>query len=119
MEAYYIQTSWAFRVGIGSSCIQEACYRVVFRKIVTGCTLGLVQVYLLLCGCHGRGGRTPLKMNMRKGYTLVLVCTCLVVAEASGDNPSFMMVSGISSPAEMCLVVANGASHSLLRCRCA
>ena len=116
MEAYYIQTSWAFRVGIGSSCIQEDRYKVVFRKIVTGYTLGLAQVCLLLCGCHGRA---PLKMNMRKGYTLVLVCTCLVVAEASGDNPSFMMVSGISSPAEMCLVVANGASHSLLRCRCA
>jgi len=47
-------------------------------------------------------------MNMHVAHALVLLCVGRVDAKVSGDNPSFMMVSGITSPAEMCLTVANG-----------
>lgn len=49
---------------------------------------------------------------MRVACAVVLLCVGWVDAAALRDNPPFMMVSGVSSPAEMCLVVANGTSTS-------
>lgn len=45
---------------------------------------------------------------MHLAYALVLLCIGWTDAKTSGDNPSFMMVSGITSESEMCLTVANG-----------
>ena len=56
--------------------------------------------------------RTHHLVDMRVACAVILLCAGWVDAAALRDNPAFMMVSGISSPAEMCLVVANGMSTS-------
>jgi hypothetical protein len=56
--------------------------------------------------------RTHHLVDMRLACAVILLCAGWVDAAALRDNPAFMMVSGISSPAEMCLVVANGMSTS-------
>ena len=57
----------------------------------------------------GRGREALNPTSMQLAYALVLLCIGYADARTSGDNPSFMMVSGITSESEMCLTVANGA----------
>ena len=48
-------------------------------------------------------------MNVWRACSLVLLCACVANARTVAENPSFMMVSGITATEEMCLAVADGA----------
>ena len=50
------------------------------------------------------------RASMSKTILFLLACRCAIqVANArTTSNPPFMLVSGISAPAEMCVVVENG-----------
>ena len=47
-------------------------------------------------------------MNVWKACSLVLLCAGVTDARTVAENPSFMMVSGITATEEMCLTVADG-----------
>ncbi len=48
-------------------------------------------------------------MNVWRACSLVLLCAGVTNAKTVAENPSFMMVSGITATEEMCLAVADGA----------
>ena len=55
-------------------------------------------------------------MNTRMAYyAFLLLCIGGADAKATANNPSFMIASGITSSAEMCLTVADGASGSSVK----
>ena len=47
-------------------------------------------------------------MNACKACVFFSLWVCVANAKAAADNPTFMMVSGISASEEMCLTAANG-----------
>ena len=48
-------------------------------------------------------------MNAWRVCSLVLLCAHAINARTAAENPSFMLVSGITATEEMCLTVADGA----------
>ena len=48
------------------------------------------------------------RVGAMRAWTCVLLSVC-AYGKAVADNPAFMMVSGISGAAEMCLAAASGA----------
>lgn len=52
-------------------------------------------------------------MNVWRVCSLVLLCAHATNARTAAENPSFMLVSGITATEEMCLTVADGACISL------
>lgn len=48
-------------------------------------------------------------MAVLRALVVISLCSGVTNANASADNPTFMMVSGISSSDELCLTAANGA----------
>ena len=47
-------------------------------------------------------------MAVLRALVVISLCSGVTNANASTDNPTFMMVSGISSSDELCLTAANG-----------
>ena len=47
-------------------------------------------------------------MTACSACVFLLLFVCAAHAKATADNPTFMMVSGISASEEMCLTAANG-----------
>ena len=47
-------------------------------------------------------------MAVLRALVVISLCSGVTTANASADNPTFMMVSGISSSDELCLTAANG-----------
>ena len=47
-------------------------------------------------------------MAVWRAFVVLSLCSGVTNANASADNPTFMMVSGISSSDELCLTAANG-----------